>query len=157
MDIVYRAQHNFSEYFAATNPTWFRKLVNIRKDFEVGEIQMKMLSTALKHIHEERERRKNAGIKLGTINLSVTRGTDDLSEARRFTYDVNIKYQHFLLWLDKTEETIRKSLATMQVSRELAMTVSNRDLDYYNKTAINPDEDRLIELHFVVDEKVNSL
>jgi hypothetical protein len=145
------------DYFTLSNPTWFRKLITQRRDFEAAEAKVRITNKCVEVIKTERQRRKEAGLKVGAVQLALDRANEEKREAKVSQQFVNRKLREFLEWLDYMEKTIRLSLHTVRTSREMAKTIAIRDLDYYTQTALNQDEARLRELHFNVDEKTIAL
>lgn len=154
---VYAIQDDYMDYFSPTNPTWFRKLITQRRDYEVAEAKVITAEKCVVDIRDERDKRKAAGLKIGEVQLALDRAIEMKLEAKKLKREVCRKLQEFIEWLDYTEKTVRESLAAMRVNRNMSKTIAERDLKYYVETALNIDEKRLRELHFNVDEKTMAL
>ena len=155
--LVYEMQQDIKDYFTPSNPSWFRKLIGQRKHYEVTEANIITMKRCIDLIEAERTKRKNAGIKLSAVQMALSKAHENLSQYKKDSHNIKMQLEDFYRWLDETERHHKSRLESLCASKELAATVAKRDLEYYMNTALNLDELRLKELHFLIDEKSISL
>jgi len=125
----------------------------LRLEYEKHDCQTRVMETCVDGIIKERSRRLGIGLRLKSVMLAGKRGREMLAEGKKKRKETLKAIKKFLERLLYLEDAKIKRLEAVKVAREMGVEVAVRDLDYYIKTVPNPNEKRLKDLQYNLDEK----
>jgi hypothetical protein len=66
--VVYSMQNIFPEYFGASQPGWFKKLLPLRLVHEKNMIELRIAASCAEELNVERDRKISVGMKYGFLS-----------------------------------------------------------------------------------------
>jgi hypothetical protein len=154
---AYKLQHLFPEYFTSSLPSWYRRLLRCKEEFDLAEIERKLENRIQYRLEECKRYQAREGKKYKHISHAIHRNLAALDQARTKYQRAKQKLRHYMEELSQSEQQQINTLTAIVRAKSLALDAAEGDYREYMKIALIPNEDYLREMLHNIDNKKISL